>query len=229
MAPKTWRWPGPLYRARVQTADTFGSMLRRLRISAGLTQERLAEKSGISATGVAALEAGRRTTPRLTTVRLLSDALDLGAEQRAELIAAAAPALMTAPPLSSDVDAGVLGRVGASITSPTEGSSASVSAFVGRLDERQTLRTAWARRTRVSLIFGEAGVGKTTLAEELFAVVGETGARCCGAARRRISSARMRRSWNPCAARSAGSTATSRQTCVASARSFRGSLSPETT
>jgi transcriptional regulator with XRE-family HTH domain len=64
-------------------------MLRQLRIASGLTQERLAERSGIRATGVAALESGRRKSPKLNTVGLLYDALKLNDDQRAALIVAA--------------------------------------------------------------------------------------------------------------------------------------------
>ncbi len=54
-------------------AETFGAALRRFRTSAGLTQERLAERSEISAAGVAALKAGRGKMPRLNTDGLLCD------------------------------------------------------------------------------------------------------------------------------------------------------------
>jgi transcriptional regulator with XRE-family HTH domain len=39
--------------------ETFGVLLRRHRVAAVLTQERLAERARISATGIAALEASR--------------------------------------------------------------------------------------------------------------------------------------------------------------------------
>ena len=68
---------------------SFGAALRRFRTSADLTQERLAERSGISAAGVAALKAGRRKMPRLNTVGLLCDALGVDSDQRAALVAAA--------------------------------------------------------------------------------------------------------------------------------------------
>lgn len=54
-------------------AETLGAALRRFRTSAGLTQERLAERSEISAAGVAALKAGRGKMPRLNTDGLLCD------------------------------------------------------------------------------------------------------------------------------------------------------------
>src|SRR5262245_11790720 len=136
-------------------------MLRRLRTAAGFTQERLAERCGISAAGVAALEAGRRTSPRLTTVGLLCDGLGVGAEERAALIAAATGGA-TAP-----------GREQPSVAPNHQTAASEVAvrrgqhAFVGRAAELQALCDAWERRTRVALLFGEAGGGKSALAVEL--------------------------------------------------------------
>src|SRR5689334_8852827 len=59
------------------TSETFAALLRRRRLAAGLTQEALAERAGISARGVQDLERGLRATPRPDTIRLLADALDL--------------------------------------------------------------------------------------------------------------------------------------------------------
>src|ERR1700761_4904500 len=70
-------------------AESFGELLRRLRISASLTQEALAEQCRISPATVAAIEQGRRNAPRLSTVRLIAEALDLSAAAR-ELLALAA-------------------------------------------------------------------------------------------------------------------------------------------
>jgi transcriptional regulator with XRE-family HTH domain len=69
----------------------FGAQLKGHRLAAGLTQERLAERAGISARAVSDLErdAGRR--PRVDTVALLADALVLAPAPRATLIAAARP------------------------------------------------------------------------------------------------------------------------------------------
>lgn len=54
----------------------FGEELRRLRKRAGLSQETLAQRAGLSPEAVSLLERGRRT-PRLTTARLLAEALHL--------------------------------------------------------------------------------------------------------------------------------------------------------
>ena len=57
---------------------TFGALLRRHRRAAGLTQEGLAERAGLSARGVQDLERGLRAAPRAETVRLLAEALGAG-------------------------------------------------------------------------------------------------------------------------------------------------------
>src|SRR5215213_10290373 len=77
----------------IVTDDRFGPLLRRLRLVAGLSQEELADRSGLSTRGISALETGHRATPRLETVRLLADALGLDDATRAELVAAAWPEL----------------------------------------------------------------------------------------------------------------------------------------
>jgi predicted ATPase/DNA-binding XRE family transcriptional regulator len=70
-------------------ADSFGELLRGFRIAASLTQEALAERCRISPNTIAALEQGRRRGPRLSTVRLLADALELSANDRERLALAA--------------------------------------------------------------------------------------------------------------------------------------------
>src|SRR5215471_14078843 len=69
----------------------FGARLRRLRLAAGLTQEALAERAGISTRTISDLERHPDRTPRLDSVASLADALDLDAGQRAGLLAAARP------------------------------------------------------------------------------------------------------------------------------------------
>src|ERR1051326_3129587 len=53
---------------------TFGALLRRYRLAAGLTQEELASEAGLSLRGIADLGRGARTQPRKATVQLLADA-----------------------------------------------------------------------------------------------------------------------------------------------------------
>jgi transcriptional regulator with XRE-family HTH domain len=80
--------------------EPFATLLKRHRLAAGLTQEDVAERAGISARAVSDLErGGGRRTPRLETVGLLAAGLGLSVEQRASLLAAARPAsAATTPP-----------------------------------------------------------------------------------------------------------------------------------
>ena len=63
----------------------FGSRLRRLREAAGLTQEELAGRAGLTAKAVSALERGERKRPYPHTVRSLADALKLSEGERTVL------------------------------------------------------------------------------------------------------------------------------------------------
>ena len=71
------------------TVTDFGELLRRCRVTAGLTQEQLAERAGVSTRGISDLERGARGLPRKDTLQLLLDALDLSPSDRATLVAAA--------------------------------------------------------------------------------------------------------------------------------------------
>ena len=61
----------------------FGRLLRRSRLAAGLSQEALAERAGLSWRTISDLERGVKHGPRGSTLRLLADALALGAAERA--------------------------------------------------------------------------------------------------------------------------------------------------
>jgi len=70
---------------------SFGGLLKRLRLSAGLTQERLAERASLSAKTVSSLERHPDRVPFLETVTSLADALFLQPDERARLMQAARP------------------------------------------------------------------------------------------------------------------------------------------
>ena len=65
----------------------FGALLRRLRKQAGLSQQELAHRAGLSLNAVSALERGARKRPYPHTVRSLADALGLSEEERTSLLA----------------------------------------------------------------------------------------------------------------------------------------------
>ncbi|MCR6482528.1 helix-turn-helix domain-containing protein [Amycolatopsis sp. OK19-0408] len=129
--------------------DSFGARLRRLRRAAGLTQENLAEKSGLSGQAVGALERGDRRYPQRATLERLADALGLDGDERAEFTAAA-----TRP-----------GNRGREVPRELPGG---VAAFTGREAELERLLGFFGepRRGVVVAIAGMAGIGKTALALE---------------------------------------------------------------
>jgi len=68
--------------------QTLASILKEYRLDAGLTQEGLAERSGISARAISDLERGLYQAPHRDTVDRLVEALGLSPEQQAQLEAA---------------------------------------------------------------------------------------------------------------------------------------------
>ena len=138
------------------TETKFGTLLRQHRLVAGLTQEALAERAGLSPRGVQLLERGLRATPRAETLRLLADALDLDEAARAALVAATRPELATQP-------ASIAARL-----RPTR-LPIPPTALVGR--EREVASACTLLRlanqpsgTRLLTVTGPGGVGKTRLA-----------------------------------------------------------------
>src|SRR5215468_4442034 len=64
-----------------------GEWLRQQRVAAGLTQEDLAERSGVSVRAIADLERGRTRKPYPSSVRALARALGLPDEAGSDLVA----------------------------------------------------------------------------------------------------------------------------------------------
>jgi tetratricopeptide (TPR) repeat protein/transcriptional regulator with XRE-family HTH domain len=80
---------GPVASTDAPTRASFGVVLRRYRERALVSQEQLAERSGLSSRAIRYLESGRTRRPHGSSVRLLADALGLGAGERAAFEAAA--------------------------------------------------------------------------------------------------------------------------------------------
>jgi predicted ATPase/transcriptional regulator with XRE-family HTH domain len=144
---------------------TFGGLLRRYRLEAGLSQEALAERAGISPDAVAALERGRRNTPRPATLALLVDALNLQSEGRAALIAAATGA--TPEPVTA---------VETTVRSPAHRPlPVPITPIIGREHEEAALLDlmlpARAGGVRLITLTGPGGIGKTRLALHVAAAV----------------------------------------------------------
>jgi predicted ATPase/transcriptional regulator with XRE-family HTH domain len=138
----------------------LGTILATLRARAGLSQEELAERAGLSVHAISALERGTRTRPYPHTVRSLADALDLVDDERVSLIASVPSrrrpdpdhAVVAARPALADVAPRSAGLV----VPPTR--------LFGR-DEDVTAVLALARSgsSRLITLTGMGGVGKTRL------------------------------------------------------------------
>ncbi len=124
----------------------FGQLLRRLRISAGLSQEELARAAELSTRTVSDLERGINLTARNQTARLLADALRLTGPGRAEFLAAAG------------------GRdPGSGVAAANRALPRDTASFTGRASELAQLEAA-AAAGGIWVIGGMAGVGKTAFA-----------------------------------------------------------------
>src|SRR5438105_337594 len=145
------------------TTSTFGDLLRRFRLAAGLTQEDLAERAQVSPRAISDLERGQRNRPWRETVSLLASALKLDPSERSELEAAARRG--SASP-SETTESVVPSRESTSrAILPIQ-----VTSFVGRerviAEVRQRLTT-----TRLLTLTGPGGCGKTRLALQVAAEV----------------------------------------------------------
>ena len=135
-----------------ESGASFGDRLRRSRRGAGLSQEELAERSGLSRRGISDLERGARRAPRLETARMLADGLALDGDDRAAFLAAGRVALRQGDPVA---------RV-----SPLLGSlPTTLTRLIGREAEVHALRIVLRRDdVRLVTLTGAGGTGKTRLA-----------------------------------------------------------------
>ncbi len=140
-------------------AESFADQLRRHRRAAGLTQEELAERAGLSARGISDLERGVKRRPHPETVRLLAAALDLSGEDLAALRAAAnPPSESPSTPSPLPVAKIVLTAVPEPLTS-----------LVDREDEVRDVSALVQPGSGIRLVTltGPGGVGKTRLATQV--------------------------------------------------------------
>jgi transcriptional regulator with XRE-family HTH domain/tetratricopeptide (TPR) repeat protein len=158
----------------VQAGESPGLWLRAQRTAAGLTQEDLAERSGVSLRAIADLERGRTHRPYPSSVRALVRALGLPETAAAELVARyRAAGDVTATPAQGipEITEPAAGETGpASRATVPRQLPTAVPYFAGRASELAVLdqmlddaRQA-AAGVVISAIGGTAGVGKTALA-----------------------------------------------------------------
>jgi tetratricopeptide (TPR) repeat protein/transcriptional regulator with XRE-family HTH domain len=138
---------------------TFRELLRRYRANAGLSQEALAARSGISADAISMLERGIRSQPRDSTVLRLVQALRLRPPETEILISAARG-------LQGPGTSGEPRGTGPTTTIPRELPRAPAY-FTGRADELAGLKELLGRCDRpgvIGAVDGMAGIGKSALA-----------------------------------------------------------------
>jgi predicted ATPase/DNA-binding XRE family transcriptional regulator len=134
----------------------FGPMLREMRVAAGLTQDDLADRTGLSVRGISDLERGARSHPHFETVRLLADALDLEPSTRADLAAAA-----RASPSVTPKEAAPPITLSSNLPIPA-------TRLIGREREIEDAVALLARgEARLLTLTGPGGVGKTRLALQI--------------------------------------------------------------
>jgi predicted ATPase/transcriptional regulator with XRE-family HTH domain len=147
-------WPARAYFGCVMKC--FGQALRTYRRAAGLTQEELAERAGVSPRSISGLERGEGVTPRRDTVTLLGTALGLSATDQQTL---ESMIVRIRGPRGLDVAPAVAEPARPNVPR-------SLNSFVGRDADMAELGSLISRAPLVTLV-GAGGVGKTRLAQEL--------------------------------------------------------------
>ncbi|MGH3155906.1 MAG: helix-turn-helix domain-containing protein, partial [Streptosporangiaceae bacterium] len=138
-----------------QSGD-FGGLLRRRRLAAGLTQEELAERAGLSVRALRDLERGTTTRPYRNSIGKLADALGLSDAERTEFMGIRRPV----PGSPQPEPGGPVPRQLPAATADFTGRAAELKLLTGLLE-----RDGDSPGTMViSAIGGTAGVGKTALA-----------------------------------------------------------------
>jgi predicted ATPase/DNA-binding XRE family transcriptional regulator len=142
-------------------ASGFGALLREYRHAAGLTQEELAERAGISPRSISEMERGGTHVPRRDTIGLLASALELTEDERRafEVLIDERRRQLSSPDTDTEASPRAGGR-------PRHNVPRLLTSCIGREPELEALAAFVVGSPLVSLI-GAGGVGKTRLAQEL--------------------------------------------------------------
>jgi transcriptional regulator with XRE-family HTH domain len=140
-----------------QAHQSFAALLQHYRLAAGLSQEELAERAGLSVRGISDLERGARRNPYPSTVRRLAAALRLNESV-----------------LTRVWQARTGERPGHGASAPVQrvrhNLPAEVSSFVGR--EQDVIEVSGLlERSRLLTLTGVGGIGKTRLALRVGTIV----------------------------------------------------------
>src|SRR5215469_1589107 len=133
-------------------AESFADLLKRDRVSAGLSQEALAERAGLSVDAISYLERGVRRAPQKATLDLLIDSLALGDNERHQIEEAAKLARARGPQAHRQTLIHHLPRT--------------LTPLIGRADDVNAVLDLLERYPLVT-ITGSGGVGKTRVALEV--------------------------------------------------------------
>jgi predicted ATPase/DNA-binding XRE family transcriptional regulator len=163
---------------RTGVSSSFGAQLRVFRERAGLSQEALAERAGLSVATLAALEHDQRLHPHPHTLATLADALSLTLVERTVLLesAQARQSAASGPPWPAPSRGAHRQHAHAAPSTPrrrragtgahggrTHNLPSGLSSLVGRQQELAEVQRVLASARLVTLI-GAGGVGKTRLA-----------------------------------------------------------------
>ncbi len=140
----------------------LGMLLKRYRVAAGLTQEELAERSGVSARTISDLERGLARRWRHDTISLVAEVLQLSAPER--------EAVEVAVRRRSSSPAPAPAAAASALPTPPHHLPPHLTLLVGReRDEASASHLLRQPEVRLLTLTGPAGVGKTRLAIQVAA------------------------------------------------------------
>jgi predicted ATPase/transcriptional regulator with XRE-family HTH domain len=145
---------------------TFAQLLKHHRITAGLTQEALAERAGLAVRSISDLERGLRHSPYADTLGKLADALELSTAEGTQFQAAARRSGGRQPrPTDADDDGPLTAPAAGPHNLPVQ-----PTALLGREEEvRQVVAALRRADARLVTLTGPGGIGKTRLAFQIAA------------------------------------------------------------